>query len=224
MLTARRSAQLESVAGPIGAVGLAGDITSVDQRQALASLIRERYGRLDVLVNNAGRCDNGPLEEQTYDQLTEVVDVNLVAVLDLCRVMAPLLFNSDHASVINISSVYGLVASRSPMAAYNATKGALVNFTRHLSFQWGARVRHGPDPRRRRRLDRHLTRATTLDVGHPVFSQRPGHASRIEASCVKRVFWGDTLKFALVTKPGALHTASRNCLASRREQSTCTVV
>ena len=170
VLTARRSAQLESVAGPIGAVGLADDITSVDHRQALASLIRERYGRLDVLVNNAGRCDNGPLEEQTYDQLTEVVDVNLVAVLDLCRVMAPLLFNSDHASVINTSSVYGLVASRSPMAAYNATKGALVNFTRHLSFQWGARVRHGPDPPPSTAAGPPPDTATTLDLRHPMRS------------------------------------------------------
>ena len=135
MITARGSAQFESVAGPIGAVALAGDITTVDHRQALASLIRERYGRLDVLVNNPGRCDNVPLEGQTYDQLAEVVDVNPVAVLDLCGVMAPLLFNRGHASVINISSVYGLVASRSPMAAYNATKGAVVNFTRHLLAQ-----------------------------------------------------------------------------------------
>lgn len=97
---------------------LAGDIATVDHRQALGSLIRERYGRLDVLVNNAGLCDDGPLEEQNYQELAEVVEVNLVAVLDLCRVMAPLLFTSDHASVINISSIYGLVASRGPMAAY----------------------------------------------------------------------------------------------------------
>ena len=49
VLTARGSAQFESVAGPIGAVALAGDITTVDHRQALASLIRERYGSLTFL-------------------------------------------------------------------------------------------------------------------------------------------------------------------------------
>jgi NAD(P)-dependent dehydrogenase (short-subunit alcohol dehydrogenase family) len=68
-----------------------------------------------------------------------VIQTDLVAVLDLCRLMAPLLFLSDGATVINITSIYGLVASRGPMAAYNASKGGLVNLTRHLAAQWGPR-------------------------------------------------------------------------------------
>jgi NAD(P)-dependent dehydrogenase (short-subunit alcohol dehydrogenase family) len=127
------------LAALIGATALAGDITSADHRQQLAIHIRERFGRLDILVNNAGTSDDGPLEEQTLVELTEVIDVNLVAVLDLCRLLAPMLFASGHASVINISSIYGIVASRSPMAGYNATKGALINATRHLAAQWGPR-------------------------------------------------------------------------------------
>jgi NAD(P)-dependent dehydrogenase (short-subunit alcohol dehydrogenase family) len=79
------------------------------------------------------------LEDQTLAELTEVIDVNLVAVLDLCRVLAPLLIASGHASVINISSIYGIIASRGPMAGYNTTKGALINATRHLAAQWGRR-------------------------------------------------------------------------------------
>jgi NAD(P)-dependent dehydrogenase (short-subunit alcohol dehydrogenase family) len=139
VVTARRSSQLGSVAAKIGATALVGDITSADHRQQLASLIREQFGRLDILVNNAGTCDDGPLEEQTLAELTEVIDVNLVAVLDLCRVLAPLLFASSNASVINVSSIYGIVGSRGPMAGYNATKGALINATRHLAAQWGRR-------------------------------------------------------------------------------------
>lgn len=54
-------------------------------------------------------------------------------------VTGALLFASGHGSVINIASIYGLVASRSPMAAYNSTKGALVSLTRHLAAQWGPR-------------------------------------------------------------------------------------
>jgi NAD(P)-dependent dehydrogenase (short-subunit alcohol dehydrogenase family) len=60
-------------------------------------------------------------------------------VMDLCRLAAPLLFASEAASVVNVASVYGVVASRGPMAAYNASKGAIVNFTRHLAAQWGSR-------------------------------------------------------------------------------------
>ncbi len=139
IVTARRSAQLESLAAVIGATPLAGDITSADHRRQLASLIGERFGRLDILVNNAGTSDNGPLETQTLAELTEVVDVNLVAVLDLCRVLAPLLFASGHGSVINVSSIYGIVGSSGPMIGYNATKGALINASRHLAAQWGRR-------------------------------------------------------------------------------------
>jgi NAD(P)-dependent dehydrogenase (short-subunit alcohol dehydrogenase family) len=53
-----------------------------------------------------------------------VIEVNLVSVLDLCRLTAPLLLAAPAASVINVASMYGIVASRGPMAAYNATKGA----------------------------------------------------------------------------------------------------
>ena len=88
-------------------------------------------------MNNAGICDDGPIEDQSLQELTTVVQTDLVAVLDLCRLMAPLLFVSNGATVINVSSIFGLVASRGPMAAYNASKGALVNLTRHLAAQWG---------------------------------------------------------------------------------------
>ena len=120
------------VTGQVPAIGGSQDGS---QRATVA----DRFGRLDILINNAGVCDDGPLEDQTLDELTTVVEVNLVAVLDLCRLTAPLLFASAHASVINIASIYGLVASRGPMAAYNSTKAALVGLTRHLAAQWGPR-------------------------------------------------------------------------------------
>ena len=104
------------------------------------ALLGREHGRLDVLVNNAATNDEGPLEDESFEDLRVVVDLNLLAVMDLCRLSAPLLFASESASVINLSSMYGVVASTGPMAAYNATKGALVNFSRHLAAQWG---RHG---------------------------------------------------------------------------------
>jgi NAD(P)-dependent dehydrogenase (short-subunit alcohol dehydrogenase family) len=138
--TARRTDELARVAA--GCTErfdvMAGDITDTGHRQALVERV-EVLGGLHVLVNNAGICDDGPIEEQTLDDLVRVVDVNLVSVLDLCRLAAPLLLASPGASVINVASTFGLVSSRAPMAAYNATKGALVNLTRHLAAQWGER-------------------------------------------------------------------------------------
>ncbi len=139
VVTARRKDRLEQLADRSGCVVLAGDIASLDHREALAESIADRFGRLDILVNNAGICDDGPIEDQTLEELTTVVQTDLVAVLDLCRLMAPLLFLSDGATVINIASIFGLVSSRGPMAAYNASKGGLVNLTRHLAAQWGPR-------------------------------------------------------------------------------------
>ena len=95
------------------------------------------HGQLDVLVNNAAICDDGPLEQQALDDLRRVVEVNLISVMDLCRLAADLLRAAPAASVINVASMYGIVASRSPMAAYNATKAALINLTRHLAAVWG---------------------------------------------------------------------------------------
>jgi NAD(P)-dependent dehydrogenase (short-subunit alcohol dehydrogenase family) len=134
--TARREGRLRALPD---IETIAGDIADPAFRSSLVEAIRSRHARLDVLVNNAGIVDFAPLEVQSLAEITEVVQVNLVSVMDLCRLAAPLLFASRSASVVNVSSIYGVTASRGPMAAYNATKGAIVNLTRNLAAQWGAR-------------------------------------------------------------------------------------
>jgi len=136
--TARRADRLEELARDCGTriQTIAGDVTDPHHRQALVESLRP-HGRLDVLVNNAGVCDDGPLERQGLDDLRRVVEVNLISVLDLCRLTADLLRAAPAASVINVASMYGVVASRGPLAAYNATKAALINLTRHLAAIWG---------------------------------------------------------------------------------------
>src|ERR1700726_616657 len=113
-----------------------GDIADPHPRHAVIDLLRP-HGRLDVLVNNAGICDDGPLEQQALEDLRRGVEVNLISVMDMCRLTADLLRAAPAASVINVASMYGIVASRGPMAAYNATKAALINLTRHLAAVWG---------------------------------------------------------------------------------------
>ena len=138
LATARRADLLDQLVGECGEriEVMPGDITDASHRQALAGRLAV-HGRLDVLVNNAGICDDGPIEQQSLEELRRVIEVNLVSVLDLCRLTAPLLLAAPAASVINVASMYGIVASRGPMAAYNATKGALVSLTRQLAAQWG---------------------------------------------------------------------------------------
>lgn len=145
VVTGRRADRLEQLALALGGrvSVVAGDLVDAGHRERLVGHVRERFGRLDVLVNNAGRCDDGPLVDEPLDELRAVLELNLVAQLDVCRLFAPLLFVSGQASVINVASVYGLLASRAPMMGYNASKGALVNASRHLAAQWavhGVRV------------------------------------------------------------------------------------
>jgi NAD(P)-dependent dehydrogenase (short-subunit alcohol dehydrogenase family) len=141
VITSRRADRLASLREehPGRITCLAGDLTDPQHRLRLVEEIDRGWGRLDILVNNAGRCDDGPLETQQLDELVAVIDLNVVATLDLCRLAAPLLFRGEDATVVNVASMYGLVASAGPMAAYNASKGALVNLTRHLAAQWGER-------------------------------------------------------------------------------------
>lgn len=138
--TARRADRLDELATQLGdrIETITGDITDANHRRLLVERLTA-LGRLDVLVNNAGICDDGPLEEQSLDDLLRVIDVNLISVLDMCRLTAPLLLSPPGASVINVASIYGVVSSRGPMAAYNTTKGALVSLTRQLAAQWGGR-------------------------------------------------------------------------------------
>ena len=144
--TARRADHLDELAEECGEriETIAGDITDADHREVLMQQLQS-HGRLDVLVNNAGMCDDGPIEQQSLNDLLRVVTVNLISVLDVCRLTAPLLVAAPAASVINVASIYGLVASRKPMAAYNATKGALISLTRQLAAQW-AHVEFGSTP------------------------------------------------------------------------------
>lgn len=117
-----------------------GDLRDPTFRAVLIDAVRERHTHLDVLVNAAGTCDDGPLEEQSLDDVAAIVDLDLLVPIDLCRLAAGLLLARRDASVINIASIFGQISSGGGMAGYHAAKGGLITFTRHLAEQWG---KHG---------------------------------------------------------------------------------
>jgi NAD(P)-dependent dehydrogenase (short-subunit alcohol dehydrogenase family) len=141
ILTARSAERLRAVADGLGQPPMVvpGDLDDPGFRTALVEEVRARHGHLDVLVNCAGTCDNGPLESQSLAQVSDIIDLDLVAAIDLCRLTAPLLLRRPGGSVINIASIFGQISSGGGMAGYHAAKGGLITFTRHLAEQWGAR-------------------------------------------------------------------------------------
>ncbi|WP_280486243.1 SDR family NAD(P)-dependent oxidoreductase [Nocardia farcinica] len=116
------------------------DVTADADRRALVDRCHAEHGRLDVLVNNAGRPGPPHAEEETAAGFAEILEVNLLAGFHLATYAATRLPAGERASYINIASVVGLV-STAPIggASYAASKAGTLGLTRELAGQWGRR-------------------------------------------------------------------------------------
>ena len=141
VLTARRSERLAALAAELGdALWLAGDVTESRHVDQVVEAAVERHGRLDILVNNAGIADVQPLEEDSIASIRVMLEINLIAVIALCQAAGRVMLSRRSGSIVNIASIFGLVAPGDrPMAGYAASKGAVVNLTRDLAAQWADR-------------------------------------------------------------------------------------
>ena len=114
------------------------DLGSPLDVRRVAAWVQNDYGRLDILINNAAVAYYGRTHEMREDQWRRVLDVNLLAPMQLTHELLPCLFEPPEAHVINMSSIAGLVGM-SRLAAYNATKFALVGFSESLRVEYGSR-------------------------------------------------------------------------------------
>jgi len=144
--SARRASALEALAGAVGAhvIPTAADVSIDGDCERLIDSTVERFGRIDVLVNNAGIGVQTAAEDEPIADFRRVVGVNLDAVFLLCQLAGRHMIARGQGSIINISSMFGLVAAAPiKQASYCASKGAIVNLTRELGVQWarkGVRV------------------------------------------------------------------------------------
>ncbi len=122
----------------VDAMELVGDIADENKVSAFAADVRERWGRVDVLVNNAGISMIVPAENLSAADYRRVLEVNLVAPFLLSKAFGATMLAQKSGSIVNVSSVAGLlgVADR---AAYNASKHGLIGLTRTLAAEWGGR-------------------------------------------------------------------------------------
>jgi NAD(P)-dependent dehydrogenase (short-subunit alcohol dehydrogenase family) len=139
VLGARRVDKLADTAALVESAGcraltVATDVADPEQCQDLVAAAMAEFGRVDVLVNNAGVGTAVPATHETPEQFRSVIDVNLNGcywMAQACgRVMQP------GSSIINISSVLGITTGGLPQAAYSASKAGLNGLTRDLAQQW----------------------------------------------------------------------------------------
>ena len=132
-------ATIEAIELPGGeAFWFAGDITREDVVEEFAQKVLERFGRVDVLVNNAGISLIRAAEETTSAEYRRVMEVNLVAPFLLARAFGRRMLDARSGSIVNVASIAGLVGV-ADRAAYNASKHGLVGLTRTLAAEWGGR-------------------------------------------------------------------------------------
>ena len=142
VLAARRRDRLGATCREIEQLGRAAlavqtDVTDPAQCRAAVEAAVGRFGRLDVLVNNAGLGTAVPALRETPEQFREVIDVNLMGAYWMAQAAAQVM--PPGSSIVNIASLLGLVKSFLPQAAYAASKAGLIGLTRDLNQQWSGR-------------------------------------------------------------------------------------
>lgn len=119
------------------AVAVDTDLTDSEEVAALADAVAERFGRLDVLVNNAGiRVPAGPVPELDGDEIEQVIDVNLTGVIRTCKHLLPLMAETGGGAIVNISSANAEVG-RANWGPYDASKAGLLALTRDMAADHG---------------------------------------------------------------------------------------
>ncbi len=111
------------------------DVTSEADWESAVSAVIAEFGALDVLVNNAGIYNRAPVEETTLEEWERVMDVNSTGVFLGTKHAIPAMRRSGGGSIVNMSSVAGLVGSRT-QTVYNASKGAVRLLTKSTAVQY----------------------------------------------------------------------------------------
>ena len=121
----------QQAASEIGgsAVGLGCDVSDYGSVEAMVADVKERFGRIDVLVNNAGWDLAAPFLDLDRDVWPRIIGINLYGVLNTSKAVLPVMAEQGSGSVVNISSDAGRVGS-SGEAVYSAAKGGVIAFTK----------------------------------------------------------------------------------------------
>jgi gluconate 5-dehydrogenase len=143
-LCARKVERCEQAAAQLQKLGANTMAMSCDVKNpatilAVVDATVAKFGRIDVLINNAGTSWGAPVEEMTLDQWNKVIETNLTGTFLFSQAVGKLMVPAKRGKIINIASVAGLRGAPPQFQAigYHASKGGVIAFTRDLACKWG---------------------------------------------------------------------------------------
>lgn len=115
-----------------------GDVTDIDSTQQMVNDIIKEYGKIDVLVNNAGITKDTLLVRMKKEEFEDVIDVNLIGTFNITKNVIPYMIKQRKGRIINISSVVG-ISGNAGQTNYSASKAGIIGFTKSLAKEVGSR-------------------------------------------------------------------------------------
>ncbi|MCE2484558.1 MAG: SDR family oxidoreductase [Desulfurellaceae bacterium] len=140
-LISRTQADLDRVAAEIRqasgrrVIGVAADVTSEADIERMVGQVMAEYGRIDILINNAGMGGTTPIRDLAEEEWDSYMNLNLKGPVFCAKHVGAEMAKRKKGTIINVSSLFSQIVARY-MAAYGATKAALVHFTRTLALEW----------------------------------------------------------------------------------------
>jgi gluconate 5-dehydrogenase len=144
VLCARKKERCEQTAGELQKLGaktlaLGCDVKNPAGVQAVVDAALAEFGRIDILINNAGTSWGAPVESMTLEQWNKVIETNLTGTFLFSQAVGKVMMGQRRGKIINIASVAGLRGSPPNFSAigYSASKGGVIIFTKDLACKWG---------------------------------------------------------------------------------------
>jgi len=113
------------------------DVSSREQIDRMINKTVETFGRLDILINNAGLLIPGTIEETSDERIDKTLDINVKGVLYAIRAVTPIMKKQHYGRIVNVSSITGKRGDNSTIFVYGASKGAVISLTRSAARQLG---------------------------------------------------------------------------------------
>ncbi len=126
----------ELVSQGLSAVACHADIAKAEDTAHLANFALQKFGKIDLLVNNAGICKTGLLIDLSADDIQNVISTNLVGTILMSKAVAGHMLSNQSGNIINISSIWGEIGG-SCESVYSASKGGIIALTKALAKELG---------------------------------------------------------------------------------------